>query len=135
MMITEKQVSDFLARIMLDETLGSKVNPRDTWEPMNCLYQDGQGNNCLVGYWLKHEVGVDDQWMDLYIESMSADAAIAILKREKVIDGISPYAVEILTNVQQYADEYRTDKDGKRIYTTWADAIRKTIEDEEEGEC
>jgi hypothetical protein len=128
--ITKAQILDYFNDIIEDPMLASMTNPRDLANPDSCLYQDGNGNHCLVGHWLNHYIGIDDEWMYSNIESKSADAAIEKAVEYDLIGDIEPKAIELLTQAQMLADawhEQEGEREGILIAPTWGEVVSQLL--------
>lgn len=122
--ITKEQIVDYLMHIKNDPALSQTTNPREDMDANSCLYQDGHGNHCLVGHWLNHWIGVDDEWMENNIESKAADQAIQEARDHGLIDFIEQGAIDLLLAAQATADHWtENEESGELIFATWGEAI------------
>lgn len=120
-MITKDDVWSFLTKVGRDPVVGNFSNPRDAEDYNLCLYHDGVDSYCLIGYWFKTEIMVDDMFFS-YIEGKAADSAVQQAIDLGIIDAndIDDEAIALLTSAQEYADRYSEQNEAS---FTWAEAI------------
>ena len=126
--ITLDSVVNFLRSVADDPDLSAKVNPRDDLNG-SCLYHDGHGNYCLVGYWFVSQIGVDEDCLEL-IEGDSASVAIDKAITFGWLASIDDRAVNLLEAAQSKADFRSHYAENFPLVNTWGNAINAINFDE-----
>jgi hypothetical protein len=122
-LVSYEEIVSFFKSIAYDESLATRRNPTDKDVKERCLYQDGQGNHCIVGHWLHHKMGVSDEWMGSNIEDKTAVDAVDAAIRQELMPEIDERALALLESAQDFADTLLNSSDGKFLRRTWGEVV------------
>lgn len=128
MLVKVSDVVDFLVEIKNDSNLSSIKNPMVGPYSDDCVYFDGVDKHCLVGYWIKKNTDVHDEWF-ISAEGHSAEIVVNMLIDQGIINDIEKEAAELLARSQELADERYYDAESKsEMNRSWGKVVDELYE-------